>query len=124
MQQLALSPLGHTWFLDLDGTLLAHNGHLGEDGDSLLPGAREFVDQIPALDLIVIVTAREEIYREATEAYLTAQGIRFDLAIFGAPFGERIVVNDTKPSGLQTAVAVNLARDAGPELLLRVDADA
>lgn len=124
MQELALSPLGHTWFLDLDGTLVKHNGHLGEGGDELLPGALALIGQIPAGDLVVIVTSRGEPHRAATEAFLGENGIRYDHIIFGAPFGERIVVNDAKPSGLQTAIAVNEVRDQGPDLRVRVDPDA
>jgi hypothetical protein len=124
MQELALSPLGHTWFLDLDGTLVNHNGHLADGGDQLLPGTLDLVDQIPADDLVVIVTSREELHRAATEAFLIENGIRYDHIIFGAPFGERIVVNDAKPSGLQTAIAVNAVRDQGPDLRVRVDPDA
>ena len=26
-QQLRISPLGHTWFLDFDGTLVEHNAY-------------------------------------------------------------------------------------------------
>jgi hypothetical protein len=124
MQELTLSPLGHTWFLDLDGTLVKHNGHLADGGDQLLPGASELVGQIPADDLVVIVTSRQESHRDATVQFLAASRIRYDHIIFGAPYGERVVVNDTKPSGLQTAVAVNVARDQVPDLLVRVDPDA
>src|SRR6478735_1625341 len=111
MKELVLSPLGHTWFLDLDGTLVKHNGHLTDGGDTLLSGALGLLDQIPADDLVVIVTSRGEIYRAATEVFLTENGIRYDHIIFGAPFGERIVVNDAKPSGLRTAVSVSVGRD-------------
>lgn len=124
MQELALSPLGHTWFLDLDGTLVSHNGHLADGGDQLLPGALALVKEIPADDLVVIVTSRGEPHRAATEAFLVESGVRYDHIIFGAPFGERIVVNDAKPSGLQTAIAVNAVRDQGLDLRVRVDPDA
>ncbi len=123
MQELSLSPLGHTWFLDLDGTLVRHNGHLVDAGDELLPGAADLLDQIPAEDLVVIVTSRREDHRPATEAFLSKNGIRYDHIIFGAPYGERIVINDAKPSGLQTAIAVNGVRDRGPGLRVRVDPD-
>jgi len=122
MKELVLSPLGHTWFFDLDGTLVKHNGHLTDGQDSLLPGAEALLKQIPADDLVVIVTSRTEAHREATEQFLAECGIRYDHIIFGAPFGERIVVNDAKPSGLMTAVALNGTRDEAPSLRVRVDA--
>ena len=121
MNELVLSPLGHTWFLDLDGTLVKHNGHLTDGQDSLLPGADALLAEIPADDLVVIVTSRAETYREATERFLADRRIRYDHIIFDAPFGERIVVNDAKPSGLMTALALNGTRDQAPSLRVRVD---
>ncbi len=121
MTELVLSPLGHTWFLDLDGTLVKHNGHLTEGHDTLLAGADALMAQIPSSDLVVIITSRTEAHREATVRFLAEHGIRYDHIIFGAPFGERIVVNDAKPSGLRTAVSVNLGRDEGPQLTVTVD---
>ncbi len=122
MKELILSPLGHTWFLDLDGTLVKHNGHLIDGQDTLLPGADALLAQIPSDDLVVIVTSRAEAHREATERFLAERRIRYDHIIFDAPFGERIVVNDAKPSGLMTAVALNGTRDSAPSLRVRVDA--
>jgi hypothetical protein len=120
MTELVLSRLGHTWFLDLDGTLVKHNGHLGGH-DTLLPGALDLVAQIPDDDMVVIVTSRTEMHREATELFLVENGIRYDHIIFGAPFGERIVVNDAKPSGLRTALSVSVNRDQGPQVTVTVD---
>jgi 23S rRNA G2445 N2-methylase RlmL len=48
---------------------------------------------------------------QMTERFLAENGIRYDHIICNAPFGERILINDSKPSGLQTAVAVNIDRD-------------
>lgn len=121
MNELVLSPLGHTWFLDLDGTLVKHNGHLIDGQDSLLPGADALLAQIPADDLVVIVTSRPEAHRDATERFLSERRIRYDHIIFGAPFGERIVVNDAKPSGLSTAISVSVSRDRGPHMTVTVD---
>ncbi|HTU30629.1 MAG TPA: hypothetical protein VMF07_14690 [Solirubrobacteraceae bacterium] len=121
MTDLVLSPLGHTWFLDLDGTLVKHNGHLTEGRDTLLAGAAELLAQIPAGDLVVIVTSRTEEHREATLQFLADHAVRYDHIIFNAPFGERIVVNDAKPSGLRTAVACNGTRDVAPGLRVRID---
>ncbi|MCI8638236.1 MAG: hypothetical protein HFG41_03590 [Coprococcus sp.] len=35
----------------------------------------------------------------------------YDDILFGMPMGERIVVNDRKPSGIEMAVALNIKRD-------------
>lgn len=104
--------LNHTWFIDLDGTILRHNGHL-RGQEELLPGVQEFWSEIPDGDAIVIVTGRAEQYQQSTLDFLRSQGLRFDYAIFGLPLGERIVVNDPKPEGLVTAIAWSVIRDKG-----------
>ena len=43
--------------------------------------------------------------------------------ICGLPYGERIVVNDMKPSGLKMSVAVDLVRDAPLDLEFEIDED-
>lgn len=106
-----LSPLNHTWFLDLDGTLLKHNGYKMDGFDTLLDGAKEFVERIPKNDLIIIITSRTEEYRQITEEFLSKNEIFYDHIIFNAPYGERILINDRKPSGLTMAVAINVDRD-------------
>lgn len=119
---LILSTLPKTWIFDLDGTLLKHNGYKTDGTDSVLPGAKEYVDRIPAEDKIVIFTSRTEEYREMTLEFLAEQKIRYDEIIFNMPMGERIVVNDRKPSGLDMAVAFNLDRDVFelPEIIRKV----
>ena len=62
-------------------------------------------------DMVVIVTARKEEFREQTENFLLKNGVCFDHIIFEAPYGERILINDRKPSGLAMSVAVNTDRD-------------
>lgn len=109
---LILSMLPKTWIFDLDGTLVKHNGHKTAEGDTLLPGVKEYLDAIPADDKIIIFTAREDEYREITYRFLAENKIRYNQICFGMPMGERIVVNDRKPSGLNMAVAINIDRDA------------
>lgn len=121
MQSLVLSPLGHTWILDLDGTIVKHNGYKLDGHDRLLDGAIEFVKSIPETDMIVFITSRMTEHKEATERFLASQGIRFDHIIYNAPFGERILVNDKKPSGLATAFAINVQRDRFEEIQVEVD---
>jgi ribonucleotide monophosphatase NagD (HAD superfamily) len=107
---IVVSSLKKTWILDLDGTLLKHNGYL-RGGDALLDGAKEFMDRISG-DAIVLLTARSEALRERTVDFLLESGIRFDHIIFGMPVGERILINDAKPSGMTTALAFCKERDA------------
>lgn len=111
MTTLRLSTLPKTWVFDVDGTLVIHNGHLRPQGDELLPGVKEFFASLPTQDAVVLLTARKKELGPALEAFLTANGIRYDAILYGMPAGERILVNDCKPSGLLTAVAVNKKRD-------------
>ena len=116
MMHFSLSSLPHTWIIDIDGTILKHNGHK-EEGDSLLEGVREFWGRIPPEDVIILMSAREQIYAEQTITFLRHNDIRYDHVIFGVPKGERILINDAKPSGLTTAYAVNVERDRGLDRL-------
>lgn len=109
--EIEVSSLGHTWILDLDGTIVKHNGYKIDGEDTLLPGALEFLNRIPSKDMIVWVTSRSANERERTEAFLSKCGIRHEHMIFDAPFGERILINDDKPSGLSMAVAIRRKRD-------------
>lgn len=108
---LRLSRLGHTWILDLDGTLVRHNGYRLDGHDSFLPGAREFLRRIPRGDMVLFLTSRPDACRDLTERFLTENEVRFDRIVYNAPVGERILLNDRKPSGLATALAVNVGRD-------------
>lgn len=108
---LVLSTLAKTWIFDLDGTIVKHNGYKTDGRDSLLPGAREYLERIPPEDKIIFFTSREEKYKEATIRFLSENGIRYDRILFDLPVGERIVVNDRKPSGIEMAVAMNMDRD-------------
>lgn len=119
--ELFLSELAHTWVLDLDGTLVKHNGYKLDGEDSFLPGAEEFLAGIPKGDMILILTSRGEEMRERTEAFLRAHNVRYDAIIYNVPYGERILVNDNKPSGLRMAIAVEKERNAGMYLQATVD---
>jgi hypothetical protein len=108
---VVLSCLNHTWFVDLDGTILKHNGYKIDGFDTLLDGAKEFMERIPANDLIIIITSRTNEFRKITDDFLNQNGIYYDHIIYNAPYGERILINDRKPSGLAMAVSINVDRD-------------
>lgn len=108
---LVLSTLPKTWVFDLDGTLLKHNGYKIDGVDTVLPGALEYLATIPNEDKIVIFTSRTDEYKQMTLDFLQDNGIRYDEILFNMPMGERIIVNDRKPSGLDMSVAMNIERD-------------
>ncbi len=109
--ELVLSTLPKTWVFDLDGTLLKHNGYKLDGEDTVLPGALEYLHAIPAEDKIIIFTSRTEEYKQMTLNFLAAHEIRYDEILFNMPMGERIIVNDRKPSGLDMSVAINIDRN-------------
>lgn len=110
-EKIVLSSLGHTWILDLDGTIVKHNGYKIDGKDSFLDGAKEFLDSIAENDKIVFLTSRTEEQSQLTEFFLRENNIRYDNIIYNAPYGERILINDDKPSGLKMAYAINVNRD-------------
>lgn len=108
---MKLSSLPKTWVIDVDGTIVKHNGYLVDGFDTLLDGVKDFFAQILPEDKVVLVTARKTEYIEDLKKFLKEQGIRYDYLLTDMPVGERILVNDEKPSGLKTAYSVNLQRN-------------
>lgn len=113
MNKIVLSNLGHTWILDLDGTIVKHNGYKLDGEDTFLPGAEEFLKSIPEKDMIIFLTSRTDEYRNLTVEFLKKNNVRYDNIIFGAPYGERILLNDNKPSGLSMSISLSVKRDIG-----------
>lgn len=111
MEKITVSSLGKTWVLDLDGTIVKHNGYKIDGIDTLLENAKEFLNSIPKEDMIIFITSRTKKYKKITEDFLKKEGIKYHYIIYEAPYGERILINDKKPSGLCTAIAVNSERN-------------
>lgn len=111
MNEIVISQLGHTWILDLDGTIVKHNGYKLDGYDTFLDGAKEFLAAVPDKDMIIFLTSRSEEYRDVTENFLKCNRVRYDHIIFEAPYGERILINDDKPSGLKMSIALGGRRD-------------
>ncbi len=108
---MIFSTLGKTWILDVDGTLVKHNGYKIDGYDTLLDGVKEFFARISPEDKVILLTAREDKYLDDLKKFLASNHLRCDYLLSGMPVGERILVNDRKPSGLDMAFAVNKNRD-------------
>ena len=106
--------------LDLDGTLVKHNGYKTDGHDTLLDGI-DTLSQIKEEDMVIIVTARDRKYAAQTEGFLTGNGIRYNHIIYNVPYGERILINDMKPSGLPMSVAIDTDRDRACRVRFEVD---
>ena len=116
-----VSALNKTWIFDLDGTIVKHNGYKIDGIDSFLTGAKEFLENIPKEDMIIFLTSRKEEYKKQTIEFLQEYGIRYNQIIFNAPYGERILINDRKLSGLNCSLAVNTQRDEFMKDVFEVD---
>lgn len=118
---LALSPLSHTWLIDIDGTIAVHNGYLADGEDTPLENSCAFLRGLPRDDVIILLTSRQEAAREKTENFLKKNNIRYDKIIFDLPVGERILINDNKPSGLCMAHTIALSRNEGINCTVEID---
>ena len=77
-QSIHLSKMPKTWILDLDGTIVRHDGPFLDGEDSFLPGAKEFLENISREDMIVFLTARTEYEKAHTLRFLREQKVRYD----------------------------------------------
>ena len=54
--------MGHTWFVDLDVTILKHNVYILDKKDTLLKGVKKFFKKISKKDKIILTTSRKKKY--------------------------------------------------------------
>lgn len=118
---IVLSELPHTWLIDIDGTLAVHNGYKDLGEDMLLETSLAFLREIPEQDVVVFLTSRTEESRKLTETFLQQHRIQYDYILYGLPIGERILINDSKPSGLDMAYAINIERNQGIKMEIIID---
>lgn len=107
-----------TIFCDIDGTLLKHQHTISdalEADPELLPEVRTKINQWDSQGhKIILVTARKESTRSATEAQLQKLGIAWDQLIMGVSNGQRVLVNDKLyKDDPDRAIAVNVVTDEG-----------
>lgn len=107
--------LGKTYFLDIDGTLVTHNGHLNGNEISLIPESLEFLQQVSSNDLVCLTTARHaDEVAQVLDLVINALPSGTEVKVLAdLPKGERILVNDRKPSGLCMAYALSPDRNKG-----------
>jgi len=120
---LEFSKLPKTWILDVDGTIVKHNGFLDDGCDTILPYVKDFFKKLSENDKVIILTARKGDYLEKLKEFLDENNLRYDYLLSDMPMGERILINDKKPSGLKTSYAINLERDAGLNIQYKINED-
>ncbi len=109
-----LSNLPKTWLLDIDGVIFIHNYYLNHKRDKLNQEVKKLLKLIKKEDYVILLTARDKKYKKFTEESLKKFKIKYDKIIFNLPKGERILINDIKPRGLKTAIAINIKRNFSP----------
>lgn len=113
---------GHikTIFCDIDGCIFSHGGSIDKillGRGRLLPGVLEtFCRWASRGYTVVLTTGRPEGFRRMTEQQLQDAGLFYHQLVMGLPRGERVIINDFKPSrNMPTTACVNLSRNEGME---------
>jgi ribonucleotide monophosphatase NagD (HAD superfamily) len=107
-----------TIFCDIDGTLVKHKKPIDSTSEDteleLLEGTLEKILEWDKKGYnIILVTGRRESTRESTKKQLSKIGIIYDQLIMGIGGGVRVVINDCKPDGEETAKSITTIRDYG-----------
>lgn len=107
-----------TIILDVDGCIFRHKerGPICQwfTQEELLPGvADQFEVWESRSAVIILMTARPECVRDILEEALLSHGIFWNQLIMGVGHGTRVLINDVKPGGVDSAVAINLPRNKG-----------
>ena len=92
---LEFSELSKTWIIDVDGTIVKHNGYKIDGFDTLLEGVKEFFATIPPNDKIILLTARKNEYLEDLKFFL--KNISYSPLLF---FLSQILQREVNPSEL------------------------
>ena len=121
INNITLSTLPHTWLIDVDGTIVKHNGYKIDGHDTLLDGVKDFINQIDKNDKIILLTARENKYLNDLKKFLKENDIRYDYLLTDMPVGERILINDNKPSGLVMGHIINKKRDESLDVKININ---
>lgn len=109
-----------TIFVDIDGTLVKYR-KFSELKDSVLTPIQDVIDfinnQYKSGSVIVITTARPEIFRHFTVLELNELSINYHQLLMGCGRGPRVVINDKDPDNqnIDRAIGINLIRDLGFE---------
>lgn len=106
--------LNATWFIDIDGVIFPHNAYLSQtEIEKPLPGVIDFFRKLDPDDKVVLVTARAKKYELLTINSLNRSNIRYNFILFDLPTGPRVLINDKKESGMDTAYSINVERNVG-----------
>ena len=107
-----------TLFVDIDGTLMKNSGQYFTPTwgtTQALSSNVAYLNELYATGRtsIILVTSRQERFREKTITQLKEYGVRYDQLLMGMLHSKRVMINDHAPTNpFPAAAAVNLARNA------------
>ena len=111
-----------TIFIDLDGTLIFHNSGLDQNRkeiEEVVPINIDIFDELSKFQQsggkVIVTTTRTANSNSSLVSQIESFGFKPDQIIFGLTGGQRLLVNDIKPSAphIRTALSMNIARDYG-----------
>lgn len=107
-----------TIICDIDGTIVEHmkpdKAAMPQSKMKPLPGTlQKFLEWDSKGYNIILITGRKDSLRSATEKQLADAGLFYDKLIMGVGGGYRVLINDAKEDGSETAVSINLPRNKG-----------
>lgn len=115
--------MSKTIIIDIDGVIFKHpqsknviSDIIDDNEIELLPGVLDkFNEWYSSGYNILILSGRPESTRQITEWQLQNSGLFYDQLILGVKHFPRVIINDTKPNGLVTAIACPVERNVGLE---------
>lgn len=107
-----------TIFCDIDGTLVKHKSPVETSSEDVeLEILEGTLNKLLEWDKkgynIILITGRRESARKITEKQLAKIGVIYDQLIMGIGGGVRVIINDSKPDGENTSVAITVPRNFG-----------
>lgn len=107
-----------TIICDIDGTLVYHhNPHMVSKSTHKMELLVDTIEKLLEWERkgynIILLTGRKESMRQVTEQQLRDIGIFYDQLIMGVGGGTRYLINDYKPTGEESAFAINVERNLG-----------
>jgi len=111
-----IDPRPKTIFCDIDGTIIKHikpTDVYCSDHHLLTGTIERFLEWDKLGYTVILTTGRKESLRRMTETKLNNLGIIYDKLIMGLGGGDRILINDLKTDGRQTAWCITQERNKG-----------
>lgn len=104
-----------TIFVDIDGTLVENSSSLFPPGIGKTKPIQKNIDAINNLGpkcRVIVTTSRSSEHKKVTEKQLKDAGLKYSMIIFDLPHCQRVLINDRSKTNPNSAVSINLERNA------------